>query len=213
MGDVVNMERGTQAGWGNSNDMANGVAVAYGERHDPPITEQPTVRVAAAPGGSHETALKPKRQQLTGGNKSATNPMFARAQLATITLLALVETGLLLISLIPASRSINLGWTSTDGPFPTATAPIITAIFYLAPFGCGLLARRWDVAIFAATLPAWLSLGLYTIAASTQNGIFAFTRGDQPTYLVGTLELFAALGAFGWIMRRIFTTKDAAPTV
>lgn len=206
------MERGTPTSWNNGHDLANGVGVAFGERPDHEITEHPTVRVSAATSTVDEFASKNPRKP-PRNLRVGTPRAFAIAQLAGIALLALAETTLLIISLIPASRSADLGWTSTNGPFPTATAPIITAIFYLAPFGCGMLARRWDVALFGATLPAWLSLGLYTIAASTQNGIFAFTRGDQPTYLVGTLELFAALGAFGWLMRRMFTTKDATSKV
>jgi hypothetical protein len=123
------------------------------------------------------------------------------AQWGGMILLAVVETGLLLISLLPGSIDQRLGW-STNGPFPDASVPLITAIFYLAPFLTGLLARRWEIALLLAMAPTWASLGLYTIASASRQGIFALTNGAHPTYVVGTIELFAALGFIGWLTRR-----------
>lgn len=125
-------------------------------------------------------------------------------QLGLLAVVVIVETGLMLMSFVPNSIAIRLGWSATNGPFPTSVAPLISALFYLTPFIAGLLARQWEVALFAATLPVWLSLGVYTVAATPQNGIFALTSGAHPSYLVGTLELFAVLGGFGWLMRRVW---------
>jgi len=137
--------------------------------------------------------------------------MMAIAQLAGIAVMVIVESGLLVLSLVPPTKSAQLGWSATNGPFPSAAAPIITAIFYLAPFACGVLARRWEIALMSATFPAWFGIGIYTVAASTQNGIFALTSGAHPSYLVGTIELFAALGGFGWIARRVIFTAVHKP--
>ncbi len=145
--------------------------------------------------------------------QARTHDVMAMVQLAGIVVLSLIESGLLVMSLVPPTKSAQLGWSATNGPFPSAAAPAVTAVFYLAPFACGLLARRWEIALVGATFPAWISIGIYTIAASTQNGIFALTSGAHPSYLVGTIELFAALGGFGWISRRVllsFSRKSEA---
>lgn len=117
--------------------------------------------------------------------------------------LMVVESALFIISLVPATFTARLNWSATDGPFPASTAPLVTIIFYLAPFIIGALARRWEVAVIGATLPAWFAIGIYNVSTSSQDGIFAFVHNSQPSYLVGALELFAALGGIGWLTRRV----------
>ncbi len=169
------------------------------------IADQSTVKVQV-PGS--ESLDKPQAYSHladttpSGVTKRSAPAMPDIAQWAGIGVLVCVETGLMIISLLPGSIDQKLGWTS-NGPFPNATVPIVTAIFYFAPLLTGLLARRWDVALLASSLPAWASLGVYSVASSTHNGIFAATNGSQPTYLVGTIELFAALGFIGWLARRV----------
>lgn len=166
------------------------------------MTEQPTVRVAVA----HPTDETGKQQHATAPvGKNAV--LYQRLQLGGIIALAIIQTGLLLTAYLPARIITDLGWTTSNGPFPAATAPVVTLLFYLLPFGAGLLTQRWDVALLASTAPAWLAIGLFTAATSTQNGIFYFTKLGQPANLVGTLELFAALGLFGWITRRVFSRQ------
>jgi hypothetical protein len=179
--------------WNQSGPLAANGSAAVADQ----VTEQPTVRVPASTLPKADAARKP------AARKAGVARAVAITQLTAVALIVLAQTIILTISFIPATRTANLGWTATDGPFPTATAPLVTAFFYGAPFICGLLSRRWEYALVSATLPAWVSIGVYTVAASTQDGIFAFTKGAEPSYMVGTLEFFAALGAFGWLMRRI----------
>ncbi|MBA3827277.1 MAG: hypothetical protein H0X24_25700 [Ktedonobacterales bacterium] len=165
------------------------------------MTEQPTVRVAVAPPQGEVTGKQRRAMTLPGKNVV----LFNRVRVGGIITIALIQTGLLLTAYLPARIITDLGWTISNGPFPAATAPVVTLLFYLLPFGSGLLAQRWDLALLASTAPAWLAIGLFMAATSTQNGIFYFTKLGQPANLVGTLELFAALGFFGWITRRVFS--------
>ena len=200
------MDRGTGPNWGKSQMET----MVEEQQSTPPrdrdrVTEQPTVRVAVAPKGD-ETGKK-SGVRSTSSFTSQNAILFTRLQYAAIIIMALCQTGLLLTAYLPARIINDLGWTTSNGPFPAATAPVVTLLFYLLPFGSGLLTRRWDVALLASTAPAWLAVGLFIAATSTQNGIFYFTKLGQPQNLVGTLELFAVLGLFGWITRRVFARQ------
>ena len=167
------------------------------------ILEQPTVRVAVATSPVQATV----KQRRSPGTSRQNTPLLNRVRWGGISILALIQTGLLLTAYLPTRIITDLGWTTSNGPFPAAAAPVVTMLFYLLPFGSGLLAHRWDLALLASTAPAWLAIGLFTVTSSTQNGIFYFTKLGQPANLVGTLELFAALGFFGWITRRVFSRQ------
>jgi hypothetical protein len=189
-------------------------AAAHGNSADE-ISKLETVRVSSAMTTSevetHRLASPANSTKPRVPSQAPTRDVMALVQLAGIIVLVIVESGLLVMSLVPPTKSAELGWSSTNGPFPSAAAPIVTAFFYLAPFASGLLARRWEIALVGATFPAWFGIGIYTVAASTQNGIFALTAGAHPSYLVGTIELFAALGGFGWIARRVIFIASHKP--
>jgi hypothetical protein len=101
--------------------------------------------------------------------------------------------------LLPGSPSASL-----DGPFPAAIAPIITALLYLIPAGIGFLCKSWQRALLYATIPAWIGLGLFVIAATYKVGAFYLVSATQVTSSVSVLELFAALGGIGWLARTLF---------
>ncbi len=158
------------------------------------ISHQVTQRVATM------TMLDETGKQELSKKKSSKN-FFVGRFIAAIALTGL-QTILVLMSLLPQTYAAKLGWSSTDGPFPTAIVPLIAAIYYITPALIGFLCQRWETALVLATLPAWIGVGLFTIGASTHNGVFAMTSSAQPSYTVGMLELFAALGALGWILRK-----------
>src|SRR5438045_6579394 len=122
--------------------------------------------------------------------------------------MVILETLLVTIALVPAQLWTRLlpGSTSAAlyGPFPPILAPIIPAILYLIPTAVGFLCRSWQRALLFATLPAWIGFGLFVIAASFKVGAFYLVSPIQVTANVSTLELFAALGAIGWLARFIF---------
>lgn len=133
-----------------------------------------------------------------------------REKLLTITIICMVilETILVTMALVPPQLWTRLlpGTTSAAlyGPFPPILAPIIPALLYLVPTVVGFLCRSWQKALLYATLPAWIGLGLFVIAASFKVGAFYLVSPTQVTANVSTLELFAALGAIGWLGRFIF---------
>ncbi len=122
--------------------------------------------------------------------------------------LVIFETILVTTALVPAAAWTRLLPNSTsaalDGPFPPILAPIIPALLYLVPTAIGFLCRSWQRALLYATLPAWIGLGLFVIAAAFKVGVFYLISPTQVTANVSVLELFAALGAIGWLGRYIF---------
>ena len=107
------------------------------------------------------------------------------------------ELALLLVALVPQSIWASHGFP--DGPIPRALAPVVAGAFYALPAVTGALTRRWQAAVVLATLPAWLDLGVFAVAAAFRVGPFYLAMDPQAVSAVGTLELFAALGALGWL--------------
>ncbi|MGZ3644046.1 MAG: hypothetical protein ACXVCM_09350 [Ktedonobacteraceae bacterium] len=130
-------------------------------------------------------------------------------QLAILVIcMVIIQTILVTMALVPAQLWTRLlpGSTSAAlyGPFPPILAPIVPALLYLIPTTVGFLCRSWQRALLYATLPAWIGLGLFVIAASFKVGAFYLVSPTQVTANVSTLELFAALGAIGWLGRFVF---------
>jgi hypothetical protein len=122
--------------------------------------------------------------------------------------IVIIETILVTMALVPAQLWTRLLPETTSaalyGPFPPILAPVIPALLYLFPTVIGFLTRKWQLALLYATLPAWIGLGLFVIAASFKVGAFFLVSPTQVTANVSTLELFAALGAIGWLGRFVF---------
>lgn len=125
--------------------------------------------------------------------------------------LVIIEVLLVTTAMIPPqiwSRLLPGTPTATqNGPFPAALAPVITTIIYLFPTFIGFLSRHWQRALLFATLPAWLGLGVFLIAASTQMGAFYAVSSERVAANVAILELFAALGGIGWLIRHLVKNK------
>ena len=118
-----------------------------------------------------------------------------------LALCLLADIALLLLALIPQSIWQSHGYP--NGPIPHSLTPVVAALFYALPSAVGALSRRWQVAVVLATLPAWLDLGAFAIAVATRFGPFYLAQDVHATSTVGTLELFAALGALGWLTRTV----------
>jgi hypothetical protein len=141
-------------------------------------------------------------------HSSTTNTERDKLLTTFVICMVVVETILVTMALVPPLLWTRLlpGSSSAAlyGPFPPILAPIIPALIYLVPTAVGFLCRSWQRALLYATLPAWIGLGLYVIAASFKVGAFYLVSPTQVTANVSTLELFAALGAIGWLGRFIF---------
>ncbi len=125
--------------------------------------------------------------------------------------MVLLETILVTLAMVPAqlwTRVLpNTTTAALDGPFPPHIAPVITALLYIVPTLIGLLSRSWQRALLCATLPAWIGLGAFVVAATFKVGAFYLVSVDHVVANVSVLELFAALGAFGWLGRFLFKLK------
>ena len=145
--------------------------------------------------------------------RSATLLLFLQTHRWTIVLLSMVvlETALVAMALVPAqfwTRVLpNTPGTALDGPFPPVLAPLITTLLYVIPTLIGLLCHNWQKALLYASLPAWIGLGVFLVAATLKVGPFYLVSTDHVTANVSVLELFAALGAIGWLGRSIFKLK------
>ncbi|HEY3994236.1 MAG TPA: hypothetical protein VGM01_15310 [Ktedonobacteraceae bacterium] len=131
-----------------------------------------------------------------------------------ILILVLIETMLVVMALIPAQEWTHLFPNSPnaaqDGPFPHSVAIVVPVLLYIVPTLVGFLCRNWQQALFYATLPAWIGLGLFVTAASFKVGIFYLVAANSVSANVSVLELFAVLGAMGWLAQYIFKPRDSA---
>jgi hypothetical protein len=131
-----------------------------------------------------------------------------------VLVLVLFETILVAMALIPAQEWTRLLPASPnaaqDGPFPHSIAIIIPVLLYVVPTLVGFLCRNWQQALFYATLPAWIGLGLFVTAASFKVGIFYLVAADSVSANVSVLELFAVLGGMGWLAQYIFKPRNSA---
>ncbi|HVB21486.1 MAG TPA: hypothetical protein VNG51_06025 [Ktedonobacteraceae bacterium] len=134
-----------------------------------------------------------------------------RRVLVAIIALVVLETALVALALVPAQLWTRLlpgsGTAALDGPFPPKIAPVISALLYILPSVIGFLCHSWQRALLCATLPAWIGLGAFIIAATFRIGPFYLIAPANVTANVSVLELFAALGAIGWLGRHIFRLK------
>ena len=125
--------------------------------------------------------------------------------------LVLVETVLVSLALVPAQFWTRLlpqtSSAALDGPFPSLLAPGITLLLYVLPTIIGFLCRSWQRALLFATLPAWLGLGAFVVAATLKVGAFYLVSSDHVTANVSVLELFAALGSIGYLARYLFKLR------
>ncbi len=131
-------------------------------------------------------------------------PVAKRLFLLTLFLVAL-ETLLTVLALVPAQLWVRLlpqaSNAALSGPFPASIAPVITALLYFLPALIGLSSQSWQRALLYATLPAWIGLGLFLIAATSKVGPFYIISADHVTANVSILELYALLGGLGWLAR------------
>lgn len=134
-----------------------------------------------------------------------------RRVLVAIIALVVLETALVALALVPAQLWTRLlpgsGTAALDGPFPPKIAPVISALLYILPSVIGFLCQSWQRALLCATLPAWIGLGAFIVAATFRIGPFYLIAPANVTANVSVLELFAALGAIGWLGRHIFRLK------
>jgi hypothetical protein len=152
--------------------------------------------------------LRSSTQQSSQDHDTAHTVAKERRRFVLIIGLVVIETILVLLALVPApfwTRFLpNSTSAALDGPFPPVIAPLVTLLLYILPTVIGFLCRRWQRALISATLPAWFGLGVFLVSATFKIGPFYLVSADHVTANLSLLELFAALGALGWLGRFIF---------
>jgi hypothetical protein len=135
-----------------------------------------------------------------------------KGRIAALISLIVLETILVTTAIIPGQMWTRLLPGSPDagssGPYPASIATVIPFLLYVIPTLVGFLARNWQQALFYATLPAWIGLGLFVTAATSKIGIFYLVANDSVAGNVSVLELFAALGAIGWLAQYLLSTRS-----
>ena len=148
----------------------------------------------------HDSRLTARRGALARLPISTIQLSRGQTAVIVVTVLAVViETLLLLTAVVPTSIWAAHGFP--DGPIPAKLYPVAAVVFYVLPTATGALCRRWPVAVALATLPAWVDLAAFAVAASPKVGPFYVVFPDHAINTVGTLELFAIMGALGWLGR------------
>jgi len=152
---------------------------------------------------------KPSQNQDTEQNQDTVQSMEKERRKTILVIgLVIIETLLVMSALVPAQFWTRFLPNSTsaalDGPFPPLVAPIIALLLYILPTVIGFLCPGWQKAVLYATLPAWFGLGVFLVAATFKIGPFYLVSADHVAANVSLLELFAALGAIGWLGRFLF---------
>lgn len=125
--------------------------------------------------------------------------LIALVAIETIVVITALVPTQLWARILPASDNVAL-----NGPFPAKIAPLITILIYVTPTLVGFLCRNWQKALLLATLPAWIGLGIFLVAATFRVGAFYLVSSDHVTANISVIELFAALGGIGWLGRYLF---------
>ena len=157
------------------------------------------------------TSQPSQNQDPEQGQNTAQSMAKERRRTILVLALVVIETLLVMSALVPAQFWTRFLPNSTsaalDGPFPPVVAPIITLLLYVLPTVIGFLCPGWQKAVLYATLPAWFGLGVFLVAATFKIGPFYLVSADHVVANVSLLELFAALGALGWLGRFILKSK------
>jgi hypothetical protein len=140
--------------------------------------------------------------------QSMTHIKVIRYQKIALITIIILETILVTTALVPAELWTRIlppsSSTALNGPYPASIAPVISLLLYVLPTLIGFGYRSWQKALLMATLPAWIGLGLFLVAATFKIGAFYLVSADHITANISTLELFAALGGIGWLARFLF---------
>lgn len=118
-------------------------------------------------------------------------------------ILRLIGLGVLVIieGLAVVSTVLDLVFT----PFAGTVYPnIISVVILVLPVVIGLVSRRLEVAIVLTVAPFFVLAVVYTTVYAPVWNIDLFQLGVLAGRVAGALVLLGGLGAFGWLIRKIF---------
>lgn len=114
----------------------------------------------------------------------------------------LVALGLLVIleGFAVVSTVLNIVFVPIGGVYPN----IASVTILILPVIIGLIARRVEVAVVLTVLPFFVLAVVYTAVYAPVWNIDLFQLGVLAGRVAGAAFLLGGLGAFGWMIRRIF---------
>lgn len=140
--------------------------------------------------------------------------MLSKAGMTGDTMIRLLALGALVIldGLVVVSVVLNLVFVTIGTIYPNVASIAVLIL----PVIIGAVARRLEVAIVLAVTPFFVLAVLYTTVYAPVWNIDLFQLGVLAGRVAGAGFLFGGLGAFGWMLRRIFvraSNKGVGQTV
>jgi hypothetical protein len=120
--------------------------------------------------------------------------------------LAILSALTLLEGLAVVSTVLNLVFLPLGTIYPNVASVTVLVL----PVLIGALSIRLEVAIVLTVLPFFVLAVVYTATRAPVWNIDLFQLGVQAGRVAGGAFLLGGLGAFGWLLRRIFTGNAAA---
>ena len=114
----------------------------------------------------------------------------------------LLAQGILVIieGLVLVSTMLNIVFVKIGPIYPN----VASALVLILPFLVGAISRRLEVAIVLAVTPFLVLALVYTTVYAPVWNIDLFQLGVLAERVAGAGFLLGGLGAFGWMVRRIF---------
>jgi len=133
--------------------------------------------------------------------------MLSKAGLGRNDVIRLLALGALVIidGLVVVSVVLDLVFVNIGTVYPNV-ASVAVLVF---PVVIGTIARRLEVAIVLAVTPFFVLSVLYTTVYAPVWNIDLFQLGVLAGRVASAGFLFGGLGAFGWMVRRIFMRASA----
>lgn len=134
--------------------------------------------------------------------QTATAP--SKVRLVALGILVVLE-GLTLLSVVLHTALL---------PVPATIYPaVISVLFFLLPLVIGFLCMRFEAAILLAILPFVVLAIIYVAIFAQPWTSDLFSLGVLAYRAASAIVLLGALGAVGWLVRRVFMTASATQAV
>ena len=132
--------------------------------------------------------------------------MLSKAGFGRNDIVRLIALGALVIidGLAVVSVTLNLVFIGIGTFYPNIASVVVLVL----PVIIGMVARRLEVAIVLAVTPFFVLAVLYTTVYAPIWNIDLFQMGVLAGRVASAGFLFGGLGAFGWMVRRIFLRAE-----
>ncbi len=132
--------------------------------------------------------------------------MFKKAGIRSNDVVRLIILGAVVIieGLAVVSTVLNIVFIPIGAIYPN----IASVAILILPVIIGAISRRLEVAIVLATLPFFVLALIYTTVYAPVWNIDLFQLGVLAGRVAGAAFLLGGLGAFGWMLRRIFKRAE-----